>query len=80
MKERSQLYTLISVVIVAIIAIIIITSSVNKTKSDAAGAAVRSFEKGSCEYQDGYTTGCPCVDPSDGVLIPGAKLVNNYCK
>lgn len=80
LKNKSKSLTLVLMAIVAIIALAIIISNANEIKSNPVGAAVRNFEKGSCIYEDGYITGCPCANPSGGVIIPEAPLVKDYCK
>jgi len=90
MKEsKSELYIVAIVGIVAIVAILIILTGGSKAKvinanpqnaAGAAGEVVRSYDLGACEYDDGSSSGCPCYDPSDGILSSGAKLIATTCK
>jgi hypothetical protein len=84
--SKSGLYIVAIVGIIAVVAIVLIVIAGNKDKtvissgtSTAKDAAGRSYDLGYCHYEDGSSTGCPCVNPSDGVISIGAKLISNNC-
>jgi hypothetical protein len=82
-ESKSGLYIVAIVGIVAVVAIIILVSGGNKA-SIATGTAAnpigRAYELGACHYEDGSSSGCPCTDPSDGILSSGSPLIETDCK
>ena len=83
--SKSRLYIVAIVGIIAVVAIVMMVLTGNKDKTaissgtDTSDLAGKSYDLGYCHYDDGSSTGCPCSNPSNGVLSTGAKLVSGNC-